>query len=88
MKQYKGRSTVAPAHLETCGNIIYEYTNITPFSEEIDGRLFEGYEYDCTEYSINEYLMKLTNENVKLKSELIDTQLALVELYEGGLDNG
>jgi len=54
----------------------------------VDGYVESGYSYDYIGYSKDEYLMKLAKENNNLQQELIDTQLALVELYEGGSTNG
>lgn len=78
------RGATQPREIEVTSKSVLLATNITPYSEEIDGQVFQGFEYDYVEYSMEEYLTKLTNENIQLRQELIDTQLALVELYEGG----
>lgn len=80
----KMRGNVRPSEIELTPKSVLVATNITPYEEEIDGRTFSGFEYDYIEYSMEEYLLKLTLENADLKQQIIDTQLALVELYEGG----
>ena len=80
----KVRSSIKPEPIEVTANSVLVATNITPYEEEFDGRIFRGYEYECREYTKDEYLIKLARENASLKQDIIDTQLALVELYEGG----
>lgn len=80
----KVRSAIEPQEIEIIGNFVYVASNITPYAETVDGRVNRGYEYECEKYSKDEYLIKLARENANLKQEIIDTQLALVELYEAG----
>lgn len=40
------------------------------------------YTYDEIQYSIEEYISLLSEQNLKLQNELTDTQLALCEVYE------
>lgn len=80
----KVRSSIRPQEIEITGNSVLVASNITPYEEEYDGHTISGYEYDCDEYSKDAYLIKLARENQQLKQEVIDTQLALVELYEAG----
>ena len=85
MKEYKKvHSSVRPNNIEITANAVYVATNITPYEEEYDGKTITGFEYDCTTYDKDEYLIKLGQENEQLKQEILDTQMALVELYEGG----
>lgn len=92
MKQYnKLRSSVQPEKIEITPTSILINSNIDTYSEEIDGKMLEGYEYEAVEYSKDEYLIKLIQDNNTLQNELINTQLALCELYEsleGGDING
>lgn len=85
MKTYTGlRSSTRPNKMEMTGNAVYIASNIAPYEEVLDGKTSFGFIYDWTEYSKDEYLIKLGQENMDLKQELLDTQLALVELYERG----
>lgn len=80
----KVRSTVRPRDIEITATSVLVATNVVPYEEEVDGRVMRGYEYECTTYTKDEYLVKLAHENAQLKQDIIDTQLALVELYEAG----
>ena len=80
----KVRSALRPKDVEIMGDQVLIASDITPYEEEIDGHTRTGYEYDCDTYSKDEYLIKLARENEQLKQDIIDTQLALVELYEAG----
>lgn len=80
----KGRSSTQPQEIEITANQVIIASNITPYNEEVDGHTRTGFEYDYEVYSKDEYLVKLARENAQLKQDIIDTQLALVELYEGG----
>ena len=80
----KVRGTLRPNEIEIMGDWVLVATNITPYEEVIDGYTRTGYEYDCKQYSKDEYLLYLARENAKLQQDIIDTQLALVELYEAG----
>lgn len=52
----KVRSSTEPQPIEITAHSIFVASNITPYEEEVDGRILRGYEYDCTEYSKDEYL--------------------------------
>lgn len=80
----KVRSAIRPKDVEILGNQVLIASNIVPYEEEIDGHIRAGFEYECVSYTKDEYLIKLTQENAQLKQDIIDTQLALVELYEAG----
>lgn len=43
---------------------------------------FKSYEYDLKQYEKNEYIKELHEKNTNLETQLTDTQLALVEIYE------
>ena len=84
MKEYKNvRSSARPQDIEITNSAVYLAKNIAPYEEDLDGRVVKGFQYDCLEYTKDEYLIKLTQENANLREQIIDTQLALVELYEG-----
>ena len=86
MKEYKKiHSSARPKDIEITANAVYIVSNVTPYEEDFDGRVVTGYEYDCIEYTKDEYLVKLAEENADLRQQIIDTQLALVEIYEGEL---
>lgn len=60
---------------------VYIHTNIKPL--EKNGKIVENFfVYDEIQYTKDEYLQLMVEENEKLNKELIDTQLALCEVYE------
>lgn len=70
-------SVVAPKPIEIVGDYVFLANNIEPYEKEIEGRTMSGYSYEYIRYSKDEYI-------IKLHEDILDTQLALVELYEGG----
>ena len=60
--------------------------NIRPHSEleTEDAPAFTGFIYDMKVYGKDEYArLELEEKNKRLEAEIVDTQLALAELYEG-----
>lgn len=60
--------------------------NIRPHSEPEteDAPAFTGFIYDMKVYTKDEYArVELEEKNKLLEAEIVDTQLALAELYEG-----
>ncbi len=57
-------------------NKVYVHTNIMPIENST------MYSYNEVQYDKNEYIEMMAEENGKLKNELINTQLALCEIYE------
>lgn len=85
MKQYqKVRSTQQPEQKVIDDYSVWIAENITPVSEpgtdEQPG--FEGYEYDLTQYTKDEYIDLIDEKNTALESQVTDTQIALCEVYE------
>lgn len=61
--------------------MVYIHTNIQPL--ERNGKIIENlFTYDEIQYTKDEYIQLMAEENEKLNKELIDTQLALCEVYE------
>ncbi len=79
----KMRGSVKPQDIEITANAVFIASDITPFKEKIDDYVYEGYEYLYKSYTKDEYLLKLAQENAELRQTVLDTQMALVELYEG-----
>ena len=70
-------STSRPKEIEVTSDSVFMATNITPYQNIIEGRPMSGYSYNCLQYTKDEYI-------AKLHQDIMDTQIALVELYEGG----
>ena len=61
---------------------VYVHTNIVQATDE-DGNIVDGlYVYDEVQYTKDEYIQIMAEKNSQLEQEVIDTQLALCELYE------
>lgn len=73
----KIRSAVRPKDVEIMANSVLVASNITPYSEEVDGRILNGYEYDCTEYSKDEYLLMQAGKVASLEEELSAAKVLL-----------
>lgn len=68
-------STARPQDIEVTADAVFLATDITPYSKEIEGHTVEGYQYNLIQYSKDEYI-------IKLHQDVIDTQMALCDLYE------
>lgn len=86
MKQYgKVQSNVQPEPLVIDDYSVWVASNIVPVTKEPTGdddTGFNGYEYDLTQYEKDEYIKMIDEKNASLEAEVINTQLALCEVYE------
>ncbi len=85
MKQYqKVRSAQQPEAKVIDEFSVWIAENITPVSEpgEDEWPGFEGYEYDLTQYTKEEYINLISEKNSALEKQVTDTQIALCEVYE------
>lgn len=73
----KIRSSVRPQDVEITANSVLVASNITPYSEEVDGRTLNGFEYECTEYSKDEYLVLQAGKVSSLEEELAAAKILL-----------
>jgi gentisate 1,2-dioxygenase len=83
-KYEKVRSTEQPEQKVIDDYSVWVAENITPVSEagtdEQAG--FEGYEYDLTQYTKDEYIQSIDEKNASLEAEITSTQMALCDVYE------
>ena len=77
MKDYgRVRSTIRPKPMVIDEFSVWIHKNITEVSENVgEENEFVGYEYDMIQYDKDEYIELLD-------TQLTDTQLALVEIFE------
>lgn len=71
-------------------DLVYIHTNIKEIKtvdEHTEEERIE-YEYNEIQYDKDEYIQKLIADNNELQQQIVDTQLALCDLYEGGSLNG
>ena len=78
------------------GNVVYVHSNIrkipaeeliakNPDMTEEELAETELYEYDEIQYTKDEYIHFIGEENKTLNNNITDLELAITELYEGGL---
>lgn len=79
----KVKSTVAPEPLVIDEFNVWVHSNIVPVEEVVGEETFKGFEYDMIQYEKNEYIKIMSEKNSSLEAQLTDTQLALIEIYEG-----
>lgn len=71
------QSVVRPQEIEITANAVFVADNITSYSENIDGRYFNGYTYNCTEYTKDEYLLLQSTRIAALQEELDAAKILL-----------
>lgn len=85
MIQYKKVRSVQQPETQVIDEFsVWVAENIIPVSEpgteEQPG--FEGYEYDLTQFTKDEYIQMIDEKNASLETQITDTQIALCEVYE------
>ena len=71
----KVKSTVQPEPLVIDEQSAWVHTNIQAVEETVGDAVFSGWEFNMVQYAKDEYIRMLD-------TQLTDTQLALVEVYE------
>ena len=66
----KVRSSVEPQAIEFTADSVLIASNITPYEEVVGDRTLIGYEYDCTQYSKDEYMALQASKISALQEEL------------------
>jgi len=79
----KVKSTVEPEPLIVDESSVWVHSNIVPVEELNEEETFIGFEYDMIQYEKDEYIKIMSDSNEALESQMTETQLALIELYEG-----
>lgn len=84
MKNYGTvKSTVKPETLVVDEFSAWKANNIQEISENVGTENeFVGFSYELIQYSKDEYIKMLSEQNLSLENQLTDTQLALTEIYE------
>ena len=70
-------SSTRPQEIEITGGGVFLATNIHEYQTTIDGYEISGYEYDCVEYSKDEFLLQQNTEMMQLKQELEAAKILL-----------
>lgn len=58
----KVRSQTQPQEITMTANEVLVASNITPYEEEINGITRSGYEYECTRYTKDEYILLMAQQ--------------------------
>lgn len=73
----KVRSATRPNEITITANAVLVASNITPYEETIDDRTITGFEYDCVQYTKDEYLLQQSQEIASLAQELQAAKILL-----------
>ena len=73
----KVRSSIRPQEIEFTSTSVLVASDITEFEEQVDGRTLSGYEYNCTEYSKDEYMALQSSKIASLEQELAAAKILL-----------
>lgn len=83
MKDYgKVRSDVKPQEKEFDEYSVWINENITEVAVSDEEREYTEYEYNQKQYTKDEYIQLLDDNNAELAQQITDTQLALCDVYE------
>lgn len=64
-----------PREIEVTADAVFIASNIVPYSTETEGHTITGFAYNYRQYDKDEYI-------AKLHQDIVDTQMALCDLYE------
>lgn len=77
MKQHKVQSSVQPQEIEITPDAVFIAKNIHEYTTNIDDHIQTGYEFDCIEYTKDEYLIVQNEKIATLEQELTATKILL-----------
>ena len=78
----KQKSTVRPQDVEILETKVFVASNIEEVTETIGEEEFNGFQFDLTEYSKDEYIQMLNEKNTSLEGQITDAYMALCDVYE------
>ena len=73
----KVRSKIMPNEIEITDKYVLIASNITTYEEEVDGHAMSGYEYDCAQYTKDEYSVQQAARIESLQEELNAAKILL-----------
>ena len=83
MTEYKNvQSTIKPKETEFDEYSVWVSKDIRERTVTDENGSHTEYEYNQTQYSKDEYILLLSENNKNLEDKLTDTQLALCDVYE------
>ena len=78
----KQKSTVRPQDVEILETNVFLASNIEKITETIGEEEFNGFQFDLTECTKDEYIRLLDTKNQSLESQITDAYIALCDVYE------
>lgn len=75
-------SAQMPNDIEVTATSVFVASDIQPYQQINDEHEETGYTYELTGYTKDEYIRMMAKANEELQSELLNTQMALCEIYE------
>ena len=78
----KQKSTVRPQDVEILETKVFLASNIEEINETVGEEEFNGFQFELTEYSKDEYIRLLDTKNQSLESQITDAYVALCDVYE------
>ncbi|MDE6111216.1 MAG: hypothetical protein K2F65_04785, partial [Eubacterium sp.] len=83
MIEYKNvQSTIKPNETEIDEYSVWVNENISEITVTDENGEHTEYEFNQTQYSKDEYIKLMSEQNKALENELTDTQIALCDIYE------
>ena len=83
MKNYGvQKSSVLPNNFEITDSKVFVYEKIEKIISKIEDQEITEYQFNLIEYDKDEYIKIISEKNEELNQQIIDTQLALCEVYE------
>jgi len=76
------QSSERPQEIEITESKVFIAKNITPYEKEIDEHFIQGFEYDYKEYTKDEYIQLMNEENSKAIASLQE-ELAAAKILLG-----
>ena len=62
----KIKGSICPNEIEMTANKVFIASNIKEYAETIDGREVSGYQYDYKEYTKDEYILQMAQNNADI----------------------
>lgn len=83
MKNYGvQKSSVLPNNFEITNSKVFVYENIEEIISKFEEQEITEYQFNLIEYDKDEYIKIISEKNEELNQQIINTQLALCEVYE------
>ena len=70
-------SSTRPQDVELTSDSVFIATDITPYSQEIEGHVIEGFQYNYVQYSKDEFLLQQNASIKALQEELRAAKILL-----------